>query len=104
VRHAAAGRQRQDCLPLERELRQQVEPRLEQPGVGGLVHRGRDHDAVGADEPVLGLRDPRVGAVTGLQGLGRQVEHAQVLDVVTGQREVCGDVVQQLGRAGVLPR
>jgi hypothetical protein len=37
------------------------------------------------------------------QRLGGQVEQPQVLDVVAGDGQVGGDVVEQPGRPGVLP-
>ena len=46
MRHAAAGRQRQDDFSLQRPFREQVEQRLQRAGKRGLINRGGDNQPI----------------------------------------------------------
>lgn len=118
VGEAAAGGQRQDGLPGQAVLREQVEEGLEQPGVRGLVDRRRDDQAVGFGDGLQGAADLRLTAPGGEQVGGGQGAHGQVRGLEPGMgqapQHVIGDDLgagvgggaagegEQLGRHGVL--
>ncbi|KRF13043.1 hypothetical protein ASH02_16250 [Nocardioides sp. Soil796] len=98
MRQRATGGQRQHHLAGQCELREQVQPGLEQTRVGRLVDRRRDHHAVRPGQLRDRLGDLRVLGVAGQQGIRRQVEDAQVTKLVAVLLDGSRDVREQPGR------
>lgn len=96
----AAGGERKHGLAVESVLRQQVEERLEETRVRGLVDGSRDDDAVGAGEELDRLDDGGVGEVGAEERLGGQGADVEGYDVVALRFEPRVEMAQEPRRAG----
>ena len=99
VRGRAAGHERQDDLLAQAELRQQVEKRLQQARVRGLVHGRRDHEAACGGHALDCADDLRSIEARMQQIFGRQRAHVEERAVDVELRKPVTDQFGQCGGA-----
>ena len=97
---AAADGERQGRLPGQRILRQHVQERLHQSGIGRLVGRRDEHDAVRLLDKPRGAFDRRIAGVAREQRMRRQGTHTDVPGPHAEPLERGADMLREPARLG----